>query len=37
MLKVIESDERFYIKESILPNAGFGLFAKHPLKKGGLP
>lgn len=34
MLKVLENDPRFYIKNSTLPGAGLGLFAKQPLKQG---
>lgn len=30
---VEETDKRFYIKESVLPNAGYGCFAKEFLKK----
>jgi len=33
MMLVEETDTRFYIKESTIPNAGSGLFAKEPLKK----
>jgi len=33
MILIEETDKRFYIKESTLPNAGFGLFAKEFLKK----
>lgn len=29
-----ETDLRYYIAESTLPNAGYGLFAKEPLKRG---
>jgi len=34
MILVEETDERFYLKESILPNAGLGVFAQKSLKKG---
>jgi hypothetical protein len=34
MIFVEETDTRFYIKESSLPNAGFGCFANTLLKKG---
>jgi hypothetical protein len=34
MIVVEETDLRYYVKESTLPNAGLGLFAKEPLKKG---
>jgi len=33
MMMVEETDTRFYVKESTIPNAGFGLFAKELLKK----
>jgi hypothetical protein len=35
MIRIEETDNRFYVKESGLPNAGLGLYAKYPLKKGG--
>ena len=35
MILVEETDDRFYIKESTVPNAGWGLFARVPLSKGG--
>ena len=31
---VEETDTRFYVKESTLPEAGLGCFAKVPIKKG---
>ncbi len=34
MIKLIEADQRFYIKQSTIPNAGLGLYAKHPVPKG---
>jgi hypothetical protein len=34
MILVEETDDRFYIKESTIPNAGLGVFANVPLKKG---
>ena len=34
MFQVEETDTRFYIKESTIPKAGMGVFAKVPLKKG---
>ena len=34
MIFIEESDDRFYIKESSLPNAGWGCFAKTSLSKG---
>ena len=34
MIFVEETDERFYIAPSILPNAGYGCFAKTHIKKG---
>ena len=34
MIQVEETDLRFYIKESTIPNAGFGLFANQNLEKG---
>lgn len=33
MIFVEETDNRFYIKESTIPNAGFGCFAKEKIKK----
>ena len=33
MILVEETDDRFYIKESTIPKAGMGVFAKVPLKK----
>lgn len=29
-----EEDDRFFIETSTIPKAGFGLFAKRPIKKG---
>lgn len=34
MITIEETDDRFYISESTLPDAGRGLFAKVPIKKG---
>lgn len=34
MILIEENDDRFYMKESTIPNAGLGVFAKCPLKKG---
>jgi len=34
MIKITEADQRFYVKESTIPDAGLGLFAKHPIPKG---
>ena len=34
MFIVEETDNRFYLKQSTLPNAGLGCFAKVPIKKG---
>lgn len=34
MIFVEENDDRFYIDNSTLPNAGFGLFAKEKIQKG---
>ncbi len=34
MITIEENDERFYIDSSTLPNAGYGLFAKVPIKAG---
>lgn len=34
MIFVEETDERFYIADSIIPNAGLGCFAKTLIKKG---
>jgi len=34
MIAVEETDLRYYVKESTIPNAGYGLFAKEPLKRG---
>jgi len=34
MILVEETDERFYISDSKLPNAGLGVFTKVPLKAG---
>jgi len=34
MITINENDERFYIKNSSLKNAGLGLFAKKNIKKG---
>jgi SET domain-containing protein len=34
MYIIEETDDRFYVKKSTLPNAGFGCFAKVPIKKG---
>lgn len=34
MITIEETDDRFYISESTLPEAGRGLFAKVPIKKG---
>lgn len=35
MIFIDETDDRFYIKKSTIPNAGNGCFAKVPLKKNG--
>lgn len=34
MIFIEETDTRFYIDKSTLPNAGYGLFAKVKIKKG---
>lgn len=34
MILMEETDERFYIKESTIPNSGMGVYASVPLKKG---
>lgn len=34
MILMQEKDDRFYIKESTIPDAGMGLFAKVPIKAG---
>lgn len=34
MILIEETDDRFYINKSTIKGAGFGLFAKTPLKKG---
>ena len=34
MILMQEKDDRFYIKESTIPDGGMGLFAKVPIKKG---
>jgi SET domain-containing protein len=34
MIFIEEKDERFYIDVSSIPNAGYGVFAKVPIKKG---
>ena len=34
MIFIEETDERFYLAPSIIPNAGYGCFAKTYLKKG---
>ncbi len=36
MILMEEKDDRFYIKESTIPNAGMGLFAKVPIKAGSI-
>lgn len=34
MIFIEESDDRFYVETSTLPNAGLGCFAKVPIKNG---
>jgi len=34
MILIEETDNRYYVEKSLLPNAGLGVFAKIPLKKG---
>ena len=34
MILMQEKDDRFYVKESTVPDAGMGLFAQAPIKAG---